>query len=135
MELADIYPIVPPPSPSTPLSISDTESILEKIRINSAKLSKHHKKYYLYLKEKQKWFKVPIIILGSINTVLSISLSQYTVWSDIIICMINLALTIIGSIEMFLEIGKNIEKNYILQREYYILSIDIFKTLSQSSFH
>lgn len=108
---------------------NDIENLLEKIRKNSIILSHHHKKFYNYLKEKLKYFRIPIIILGSINTVLSISLEQFTEWASVIICGINLILTIISSIEMFLNIQKQMENNYILQRDFYLLSIDIFKFL------
>ena len=108
---------------------NDIESLLEKIRKNSIILSHHHKKYYNYLKEKLKYFRIPIIILGSINTVLSISLENYTSWASVIICSINLGLTIISSIELFLNIQKQMENNFILQRDFYILSIDIYKVL------
>jgi hypothetical protein len=108
---------------------NDIENILEKIRKNSIILSHHHKKYYNHLKDKLKYFRIPIIILGSINTVLSISLEDYTIWASVIICTINLLLTIISSIELFLGIQNQIEKNLILQRDFYILSIDIYKTL------
>ena len=40
----------------------DIEGLLEKIRKNSIILSHHHKKYYNYLKEKLKYFRIPIII-------------------------------------------------------------------------
>jgi hypothetical protein len=107
----------------------DIEELIEKIRKNSIILSHHHKKYYNYLKDKLKMFRIPVIVLGSINTVLSISLEQYTSWSSVIICSINLGLTIITSIELFLNIQKQMENNFILQRDFYILSIDIYKTL------
>jgi hypothetical protein len=142
MELSDIYienpsskNLIPPSTPRVPDSYNwsyDSECLCEKIRANSAILAKHHKKYYIHLKERQKMFKVPIIILGSVNTVLSISLEEWTKWASVIICVINLLLTIISSLEMFLGIHKNIENNYILQREYYILSIEIYKTLQQT---
>ena len=64
---------------------TDMESILEKIRTNSVILSHHHKKYYIYLKERLKYFRLPVIVLSSINTVLSISLDKYTQYSSIII--------------------------------------------------
>jgi len=108
---------------------SDVESILEKIRKNSVILSHHHKKYYIYLKERLKYFRIPIIVLSSINTVLSISLDKYTQYSSIIICGINLIVTIISSIELFLNIQKQIENNLVLQSGFYSLSINIFKTL------
>lgn len=108
---------------------SDVESILEKIRKNSVILSHHHKKYYIYLKERLKYFRIPIIVLSSINTVLSISLDKYTQYSSIIICGINLIVTIISSIELFLNIQKQIENNLVLQSGFYSLSINIYKTL------
>jgi hypothetical protein len=107
----------------------DIEMILEKIRVNAVVLAHHHKKYYNHLKEKLKYFKIPVIILGSINTVLSISLENYTIWSSVIICGLNLLITVISSVEMFLGIQKSSETNYILQRDFYLLSVDIFKTL------
>jgi hypothetical protein len=111
---------------------SDSELLCEKIRVNCAILAKYHKKCYTRFKDNQKLFKVPVIVLGSINTVLSISLEKWTRWASAVICGINLILTIISSIEMFLGIQKNVEVNYILQREFYILSIEIFKTLQQA---
>jgi hypothetical protein len=108
---------------------SDIENILEKIRKNSVILSHHHKKYYSYLKEKLKYFRIPIIILSSVNTVLSISLDKYTKYSNVIICGLNLIVTIISSIELFLNIGKQIENNLVLQAGFYALSISIYKTL------
>jgi len=115
--------------PETYFWSSDVENILEKMRKNSVILSHHHKKYYSFLKEKLKYFRIPIIILGSINTVLSISLENYTSWASIIICSINLSLTIISSVELFLNIQKQIETNFILQRDFYLLSIEIYKIL------
>jgi hypothetical protein len=108
---------------------SDMESILEKIRKNSVILSHHHKKYYTYLKSKLKYFRIPIIVLSSINTVLSISLDKYTIYASVVICAINLIVTIISSIELFLNIQKQIETNLLLQSGFYVLSINIYKIL------
>lgn len=107
----------------------DIETLLDKLRKNCVFLSHHHKDYYLHLKQRQKLFKIPIIIFGAINTVFSMSLSKYTIWSDIVICFINLVITIVSSIEMFLGIQKSLETHYNLQREYYLLSIGIYKQL------
>lgn len=114
---------------------SDIEVLLEQIRKNSVILSHHHKSFYTHLKEKLKYFRIPIIILGSINTVLSISLERFTVWASVIICGINLILTIISSIELFLNIQKQIDKNFILQRDFYLLSINIHKNLLLSRYN
>ena len=107
----------------------DVERLLEKIRVNACVLSHHHKAYYNYLKDKLKFFRIPIIIISAVNTVLSISLGLYTKWSNVIICCLNLVVTILSSIEMFLGIQKSIENHFILQRDFYLLSIDIFKNL------
>ncbi len=107
----------------------DVEKLLEKIRVNACMLSHHHKAYYNYLKDKLKFFRIPTIIISAINTVLSISLELYTPWANIIICCLNLAITILSSIEMFLGIQKSIENHFVLQRDFYLLSIDIFKNL------
>ena len=107
----------------------DVERLLEKIRVNACVLSHHHKAYYNYLKDKLKFFRIPTIIISAVNTVLSISLGLYTQWSNVIICCLNLVVTILSSIEMFLGIQKSIENHFILQRDFYLLSIDIFKNL------
>lgn len=107
----------------------DIEFLLDKLRKNCVVLSHHHKKYYVYLKYKQKLFRIPIIIFGALNSVFSMSLKNYTEWSDVIICGINLIIMIVTSIEIFLGIQKGIENNYNLQREYYLLSISIYKQL------
>ena len=107
----------------------DVERLLEKIRVNACVLSHHHKAYYNYLKDKLKFFRIPTIIISAVNTVLSISLGLYTKWSNVIICCLNLVVTILSSIEMFLGIQKSIENHFILQRDFYLLSIDIFKNL------
>ena len=107
----------------------DVERLLEKIRVNACVLSHHHKAYYNYLKDKLKFFRIPTIIISAVNTVLSISLGLYTHWSNVIICCLNLVVTILSSIEMFLGIQKSIENHFILQRDFYLLSIDIFKNL------
>jgi hypothetical protein len=44
--------------------------------------------------------------------------------------LIALLCGIIGAIELFFGIQKRLESDMIAQRDYYILSIDIFKTLS-----
>jgi len=46
--------------------------------------------------------------------------------------LIALTCSIIGSIELYLRIQKRLENDLISQRDYYILSIDIYKTLNIS---
>jgi hypothetical protein len=47
-----------------------------------------------------------------------------------ITCLLALICSIIGSIELYLAIQKSMESELTSQRDYYLLSVDIFKTLS-----
>lgn len=50
-------------------------------------------------------------------------------------CLLALICSIIGSIELYLAIQKSMENELVVSKEYYLLSIDIYKTLSLSSKH
>jgi hypothetical protein len=52
-----------------------------------------------------------------------------------ITCLLALICSIIGSIELYLAIQKGMEGELISQRDYYLLSVDIFKTLSLCKEH
>lgn len=115
----------------------DIENVLENIRINSVILSKEHKKQFFYLKENLKYYRLPVIILNGINSITSVGLQPYLAqgYISIINCVIALVCSIIGSIELYLAIQKSAESEMISQRDYYLLSVDIFKTLSLCKEH
>lgn len=109
----------------------DIEKILEDIRRNSVVLSDYHKEKYYYYKGHLKYFKLPLIVLSSITSIASVGLDTYIPQSDIslITCLLSLASAIIGSIELYLGIQKNMETEMIASRNFLILAYDIFKTL------
>lgn len=109
---------------------TDIETILENIRLNCSSLSKYHKKQYYYYKNMLKYFKIPIIILGSIVSVISIGLSNYIQQSivNIIVSILSMLTAIIGSIELYLGIQKTMENELESSKQYMILSYDIYKT-------
>jgi hypothetical protein len=111
--------------------MDDIETILENIRINSVLLNKAHKKRYLELQQSLKYFRIPIIILSSINSIVSVS-QQFIPQTAITATNSLLSLTtgIISSIEMFLGINMQMENELNTQRDYYILATTIFKVLS-----
>jgi hypothetical protein len=115
----------------------DIESVLELIRINSVLLSKEHKKRYFYLTEILKYFRLPVIIISGINSVVSIGLQPYLAQGTIsmMTCLLALVCSIIGSIELYLTIQKSMENELISSKDYYILSIDIYKTLALGKEH
>ena len=112
--------------------MDDIENLLENIRLNCVVLNKEHKKRYIKLKNTLKWFRIPIIVLSGINSLLSVSLQNYLEQGIISIstAMVSLTCGIIGSVELYLSIQQNMEMELITSKDYYLLGIDIFKILS-----
>ncbi len=110
----------------------DIENMLLKIHDVSNELSDYHKKKYYSYKNILKYFKIPIIICSSINSVIAVGMNQYlkqrTV--SVINCILSLFIAIIGSIEIYLGIQKTMEIELDSSKEYKILAYDILKTLS-----
>ena len=113
----------------------DIEKILESIRINSITLAKEHKKNYFKLKSILKYFKIPIIVLSACNSVLAIGLNAFLEQSlvSIVNCIVSLICGLISSVELYLAIQKNMEDDLLYSKEFYLLSVDIYKTLNLTS--
>jgi hypothetical protein len=110
----------------------DIDKVLDNIRINCVIMSKLHKQRYFELQSSLKYYRMPVIILNGINSIFAVGLQPYIYQGTISLTNSLIALTcgIIGSIELYLGIQKRLENDMISQRDYYLLSIDIFKTLS-----
>ena len=110
----------------------DIDNVLNNIRINCVILSNLHKQRYFELQSSLKYYRMPVIILNGINSIFAVGLQPYIYQGTISLTNSLIALTcgIIGSIELYLGIQKRLENDLISQRDYYLLSIDIFKTLS-----
>jgi hypothetical protein len=117
---------------STTSWTSDIDAILEKIRLNCVEMSKQHKSKYFYLKHVLQYFKLPIIIVSAFNSAFSVCLQPYTEQQNISIinCSLALLCSIIGSIEIYLGLSKGVEDEILISKEYYLLSINIYKVLS-----
>ena len=111
---------------------SDIDELLNGIRVNCLLLCKAHKKRYFENKDRLKWYRLPVIVLNGANSIISVGLQPYTTQGVISITTSLIALTcgIVGSIELYLGVQKRLENDMISQRDYYLLSVDIFKTLS-----
>jgi len=111
---------------------SSIEKVLDDIRINCVLLSKLHKQRYFELKSSLKYYRLPVIILNGVNSIFAVGLQPYINQGTISLTNSLIALTcgIIGSIELYFGIQKRLENDMISQRDYYLLSIDIYKTLS-----
>ena len=110
----------------------DIDLVLNNIRINCIILSKLHKQRYFELKSNLKYYRLPVIILNGANSIIAVGLQPYADQGTISLATSLIALTcgIIGSIELYLGIQKRLENDMISQRDYYLLGVDIYKTLS-----
>jgi hypothetical protein len=111
---------------------TDIETVLENIRVNSVLLSKEHKKKYFSFKGVLQYFRLPVIIISGINSIVSVGLQPYIEQETIsmMTCLLALICSIIGSVELYLAIQKSMELELITSKDYYLLAIDIYKTLS-----
>ena len=109
----------------------DIQFILDNIRQNCVVLCEQHKKQYFYLKSWLKYFRLPCIILSSVNAVASIGLQTYVNQKHVSLlnCMISLITTIITSTELYLQIEKRMSTELEVSQQYYIMSVDIKKML------
>ena len=119
-------------SESEMLWSTDEETILQTIGDKCFSMSEHHKKKYIELKNKLKFYKIPVIILSGLNSVISVGMSDYIEQNIIsaITCILALITGIIGSIELYLKLSDNMNSEYISGRDFYLLHIDIKKTLT-----
>jgi hypothetical protein len=110
----------------------DIDRVLNNIRINCIILSKLHKQRYFELKSNLKYYRLPVIILNGANSIIAVGLQPYADQGTISLAtsLIALSCGIIGSIELYLGIQKRLENDMISQRDYYLLSVDIYKTLT-----
>lgn len=110
----------------------EVEDILEKLRINAVNLSEYHRKRYYHFKAYGKWFRLPLIVLASINSTASVGLQPLMEQQIIsgITCLIGMFMGIISAYELYLGIQGNMELELKQSKDFYTLSIDLFKTLS-----
>ena len=105
-------------------------NILNKIRLNSITLSTKHRNTALYYQNISRYFDVPIIIcstfsssIGSISYMESDNKNQINLF-------ISMFITILTSIKLYLNITSNLNNEVALSRDFYILSVDIYKNLN-----
>ena len=115
----------------------DIEDLCSQIQYNATTMSNLHREKYLELSHRQIYFKLPIIILSSINSIFSVGLSVYM--SQEIVsttnCLISLTCGIISSIELYFQIQKGIETELTSYRAYYLLAVKIGNCLKLKPEH
>jgi hypothetical protein len=107
-------------------------SVLEYVKDNSLiKANQHQKRYYKY-KSYLKYFKIPLICLSGLNSVISVGLQNYMQQTSIsgLTCIISLLCAIITSLELYLAIQSTMENELQSSKEFLMLAIDINKMLT-----
>jgi hypothetical protein len=105
-------------------------NILQRIRMNSISLNKKHISKYIYYNSLTRFFDIPIIVFSVFSasfTSLDVINSYY---NTIITTSISMAITILSSIKLYLNLSNNINDEIALSKAYYILSINIYKQLT-----
>ena len=112
--------------------MNDVDKILDKIRTNSYLLSAYHRKRYITLKSRLKYYRIPIIVISAINSVGAVSLQGFLgqTYISLINMFLSLLVGIVGSIEMFYQITRQMEVELVGSKDFYVLSIDIYKYLA-----
>jgi len=105
----------------------DIELILKDLLHNSDELQKFHKTKYLINKKRLSYFRIPIILLSSLNSVFSVGLSSFISQENtsLINCFLSLICGSIGAVELFLQVNKKLEQSIISYHGYKLLSIKI----------
>lgn len=111
---------------------TEVEELLEKLRINSVNLSEYHRRRYYHFKGFGKYFRLPLIVLASINSTASVGLQPVLDQSIIsgITCLIGMMMGIISAFELYLGIQNSMELELKQSKEFYTLAIDLYKMLS-----
>lgn len=105
----------------------DIEEVLSRIAHNSSLMCEHHKAEYKTYDKRIKWYKLPIIILSAVNSVISVGLSAFIeqTYVSVISCLLSLIAGTIGSIELYLQIQKKVDQEDKAYRNFYLLSLKI----------
>ena len=108
--------------------------LLEKLRRNSIYLSDHHRDRFYHFKSFAKYFDLPVLILSSVGASASIGLQPYVPQPTIsaISCFVGLVVSIITSIKLYLNISDAMTNELKMSKDFYTLSIELFKVLSLS---
>lgn len=115
----------------------DIEKVLDNIRQNANVLANYHRKRYLVLKSRLKYYRCPVIILSALNSIGAVSFQAFLPQGYISLgnMFLSLIVGIIGSLEMYFGIQKQMEMELVDSKEYYILNTDIYKYLSLKPEH
>jgi hypothetical protein len=105
----------------------DINIILKSLQENTDQYQKFHKEKYRAYKARLILFRIPVIVLSSVNSVLSVGLSAYVAQdtTSVINCLMSLMCATISAVELFLGINKKMEQALMSYHGYKLLSIKL----------
>lgn len=108
----------------------DIVDVLNKIRKNSYLLHRKHTKRYIEYRALSRYFDLPTIVLS----VFSSSFSSLNVIGEqnknVVVTGISMFIAVLTSIKLYLNLNNTINDENSLSKQYYTLSIDIYKILN-----
>lgn len=101
-------------------------------------MAEHHRVGYHALSNQQKFFKIPIIVLSSLNSVFSVGGSSYIQDQTVVSTVTSLLSLICGclaSIELYLALQRRSDSELLSYRQFYVLSLKISTLLKLDREH
>jgi hypothetical protein len=110
----------------------NTEELLDNIRKNCILLETHHRTYYFRIKKIIIWFKLPIIVMSSLNAIASVAFQNYIEQNYISAfnCGLSFVIGTLTSVSLYLRIEDRLEASLSSSKEYHKISLEIYKMLS-----
>jgi len=103
--------------------------LLEKIRVNSYVLSEKHRKRFIKYSSWSKYFDMPVIVCSVFSSSFASLGSVPLDKSNMITTSISMFIAVLTSIKLYLNLSSNINAEIQLSKDFYILSVDIFKII------
>ena len=104
---------------------------LDSIRKKSSKLSLKHTNTFFYYNKVSNFFDIPIIILSTLSASFAVGTDAFLDQSyiSLINCGVSMIVAILSSIKLYLNISTNKTNELEISKAFYVLSLDIQKTL------
>ena len=104
---------------------------LQLIRSKSVDLSAKHQESFFYFKSCENYFQIPTIVLSVFSIFISVGVSDFVSQPTIstTTASISMAIAILGSVRLYLNLTLNVALELELSKEFHILALDISKEL------
>jgi nitrogen fixation/metabolism regulation signal transduction histidine kinase len=109
----------------------DIVEFLQLIRSKCVDLSAKHTANFFYYKSCENYFQIPTIVLSVFSSFISVGVSNFVEQPTIstTTASISMAIAILGSIRLYLNLTLNVALELDLSKEFHILALDISKEL------